>query len=98
MQDSLALCGWAEAAGRDQQDVSEAFNHITDKLQMPLLTLKMDLAHGGKEAVDDDHRFIFERLLSISLPPDEGKPILLEECLESTSCAFSLKKTDRTNG
>ncbi|RPA83755.1 cysteine proteinase [Ascobolus immersus RN42] len=82
IQNSIALCGWEDAAGKDQQDVSEAFGFITDKLQLPLLTLKMDLAHGAKEAMDDDHRFVNERLLSIALPPDKGQSVQLEECLE----------------
>lgn len=79
---SLAECGWKDAMKREQQDASEAFTFITDKLNLPLLTLKMDLQHGGKEAVDDDHRFVNERLLSIALPPDKGEVVHLADCLE----------------
>jgi hypothetical protein len=67
-----------------QQDVSEAFSFITDKLALPLLTLKMDVYHTGKE-VNDDHRIVRERLLQVAIPenPEEGTEIRLEDCLES---------------
>jgi hypothetical protein len=67
-----------------QQDVSEAFSFITDKLALPLLTLKMDVYHTGKE-VNDDHRIVRERLLQVAIPenPEEGTEIKLEDCLES---------------
>lgn len=44
----------------------------------------MDLFHGGKEDQGSDHRFVNERLLEVAIPPDsgDGKPILLEDCLE----------------
>lgn len=83
LQDSIATCGWEEAASLKQQDASEAFTFITEKLNLPLLTLKMDVAHGGKEAADDDHRFVSERLLNLAIPdtPD-GEPVKLEACLD----------------
>lgn len=79
---SLAECGWPEAQRKEQQDASEAFTFITDKLNLPLLTLKMDLQHGAKEALEDDHQFINERLLSIALPKDKGEVVHLSDCLE----------------
>ncbi|KAL5342950.1 ubiquitin carboxyl-terminal hydrolase-domain-containing protein [Aspergillus crustosus] len=84
LQEALADCGWEDAANLHQQDASEAFTFITEKLELPLLTLKMDIYHTGKEDVNDDHRFINERLLEVALPePVEGKTVTLEECLES---------------
>jgi hypothetical protein len=67
-----------------QQDVSEAFTFITGKLNLPLLTLKMDVYHTGKED-KDDHRLVRERLLEVALPdpPEDGSVIKLEDCLES---------------
>jgi hypothetical protein len=85
LQDTLAECGWSEAADLHQQDASEAFTFITGKLELPLLTLKMDIYHTGKEDTTDDHKFINERLLEVAIPPDPTgeKPIItLEECLE----------------
>ncbi|ETN40415.1 uncharacterized protein HMPREF1541_04692 [Cyphellophora europaea CBS 101466] len=85
IQASIAECGWQEAAELHQQDASEAFSFITGKLELPLLTLKMDIYHSGKEDTADDHKFINERLLEVAIPenPDgEQKEITLEECLE----------------
>lgn len=64
--------------------MSEAFSFITDKLALPLLTLKMDVYHTGKET-NDDHRIVRERLLQVAIPenPEEGTEIRLEDCLES---------------
>ncbi|KAK9450455.1 ubiquitin carboxyl-terminal hydrolase-domain-containing protein [Limtongia smithiae] len=75
--------GWSEAGDDTQQDTSEAFAFITEKLKMPLLTLKMDIAHAGQAVDKDDHKFINERLLHVpvlGLPADP--PITLEACLE----------------
>jgi hypothetical protein len=44
----------------------------------------MDIYHTGKEDVNDDHRFINERLLEVAIPePIEGHTVTLEDCLES---------------
>jgi hypothetical protein len=85
IQQSLAECGWADAANLRQQDASEAFTFITEKLKLPLLTLKMDIHHGGREDATDDHKFINERLLEVAVPSDtsdDDRPITLEDCLE----------------
>jgi hypothetical protein len=68
-----------------QQDASEAFTFITGTLELPLLTLKMDIYHTGKEDVSDDHKFINERLLEVGIPPEpaDGHTITLEDCLEA---------------
>ena len=80
----MAECGWKEAAELCQQDASEAFTFITETLALPLLTLKMDIFHTGKEDASDDHKLINERLLELAIPEDtkDGQPITLEECLE----------------
>ncbi|TKX25497.1 hypothetical protein C1H76_2147 [Elsinoe australis] len=85
VQAALAECGWEAANRLEQQDTSEAFTFITEQLELPLLTLKMDLYHTGKEDPNDDHKFVNERLLEVAIleAPTEGKPaITLEDCLE----------------
>lgn len=85
IQESLAECGWEDARELHQQDASEAFTFITEKLNLPLLTLKMDIYHTGKQD-NDDHKFIKERLLEVAIPTlDNGEhpaEIRLEDCLE----------------
>lgn len=82
LQAALASCGWEEARLLQQQDTSEAFAFITETLQLPLLTLQVDLFHQGKRDVDD-HKVVYERLLNLAVPPDpEGKGVKLEDCLE----------------
>ena len=84
LQEALAESGWADAAKLRQQDASEAFNFLTDKLSLPLLTLKTDLFHSGKEDTNDDHKFVTERMLDVAIPEDipPGETITLEMCLE----------------
>jgi Ubiquitin carboxyl-terminal hydrolase len=86
IQEAIAACGWTDAAKLHQQDASEAFTFITGKLELPLLTLKMDIFHTGKEDTADDHKFINERLLDVAIPEDptgQRTDITLEDCLES---------------
>lgn len=84
LQDALAECGWEDAARLRQQDTSEAFTFITGTLELPLLTLKMDIYHTGKEDASDDHKFVNERLLEVAIPePHDGSTVTLEDCLES---------------
>ncbi|PNS18526.1 hypothetical protein CAC42_5065 [Sphaceloma murrayae] len=85
VQAALAECGWEAANRLEQQDTSEAFTFITGQLELPLLTLKMDLYHTGKEDPNDDHKFVNERLLEVAIleRPVEGKSaVTLEDCLE----------------
>lgn len=84
MQLQLSACGWKDAAAVRQQDASEAFSFTTETLALPLLTLKMDIFHTGKEDVSDDHKFVNERLLEVAIPeePGDGTVITLEDCLE----------------
>lgn len=85
LQGALSECGWKDALNVRQQDASEAFTFITGKLELPLLTLKMDIYHVGKEDVSDDHKFINERLLEVAIPPPptDGRTLTLEDCLEA---------------
>ena len=84
LQDALGACGWEEATKLRQQDVSEAFTFITGKLELPLLSLKMDVYHTGKDDVDD-HKIVKERLLEVAIPEPtkDGSEIKLEDCLEA---------------
>ncbi|XPS98991.1 hypothetical protein M3J09_008176 [Ascochyta lentis] len=84
LQDALAECGWEDAANIRQQDASEAFTFITGALELPLLTLKMDIYHTGREDKEDDHKFVNERLLEVAIPEQEGEGVItLEDCLET---------------
>ncbi|KAF1944939.1 cysteine proteinase [Clathrospora elynae] len=84
LQESLAKCGWEEAALVCQQDASEAFTFITGALELPLLTLKMDIYHTGREDKEDDHKFVNERLLEVAIPEQEDDHVItLEDCLET---------------
>ena len=84
LQESLGACGWTEATKLRQQDVSEGFTFITEKLDLPLFSLKMDVYHTGKDDADD-HRIVKERLLEVAIPdpPEDGSEIKLEDCLET---------------
>lgn len=85
LQLAIAGCGWKEAAQIHQQDTSEAYSFITDQLELPMLTLKMELFHSGKEDTDSDHKLIHERVIEVPVPvqPDDGPGITLEDCLET---------------
>jgi hypothetical protein len=85
LQDALAKCGWEEAAEVCQQDASEAFTFITGALELPLLTLKMDIYHTGREDKEDDHKFVNERLLEVAIPEQQENDhiVTLEDCLET---------------
>ncbi|KAK3717840.1 hypothetical protein LTR37_005611 [Vermiconidia calcicola] len=85
IQDAMVECGWADAGRCMQQDPSEAFTFITGQLELPMLTLKMDMFHTGKEDPQDDHKFVNERLLEVAIldEPTEGQDVIcLEDCLE----------------
>jgi hypothetical protein len=82
---AIKKAGWHSNCAEKQQDCCDLFEFIADYLEMPMITLKMDIAHEGKEEKKDDHRLINERLLLVSVPSadDDSQPILLEECLEN---------------
>lgn len=82
IQEALANCGWEDARILEQQDTSEAFAFITDQLQLPLLSLQVDMYHQGKSD-KDDHKVVQERLLNLAVPEDvDGRGVKLEDCLE----------------
>lgn len=82
IQDTIGDCGWPDARLLEQQDTSEAFAFLTETLQLPLLSLQVDLFHQGKKD-KDDHKVVYERLLNLAVPPDpEGRGVKLEDCLE----------------
>ncbi|CAG7555586.1 unnamed protein product [Fusarium equiseti] len=98
IQDALADCGWSDARMLEQQDTSEAFAFITETLQLPLLSLQVDLFHQGKKD-KDDHKVVYERLLNLAIPPDsEGKGLKLEDCLEEYFNAQVDVKRDSEDG
>ncbi|OTA01560.1 hypothetical protein A9Z42_0018770 [Trichoderma parareesei] len=82
IQDTMAECGWSDARLLEQQDTSEAFAFLTEKLELPLLSLQVDLYHQGKQD-KDDHKIVYERLLNLAVPSDpDGNGVKLEDCLE----------------
>ncbi|KAK0100958.1 hypothetical protein ONS96_006190 [Cadophora gregata f. sp. sojae] len=102
LQKALAECGWEEAISPDQQDVSEAFNQLASILELPLLSLKVDLFHFGRDDDPDDHKVIEERLLDVAVPdePPEGRShVRLEDCLENyfNNRVLVLRRLERTN-
>ncbi|KAJ4249454.1 hypothetical protein NW762_012309 [Fusarium torreyae] len=98
IQDALADCGWSDARMLEQQDTSEAFAFITETLQLPLLSLQVDLFHQGKKD-KDDHKVVYERLLNLAVPPDpEDKGLKLEDCLEEYFNAQVDVKRDSEDG
>lgn len=78
---AIIKAGWDESCFEHQQDCCDLFNFITDKLDMPMITLKLDIEHEGKENLSDDHKLVNERLLLVSVPSG-SEPVLLEQCLE----------------
>ncbi|KAH6715259.1 ubiquitin C-terminal hydrolase family protein [Leptodontidium sp. MPI-SDFR-AT-0119] len=102
LQKALAECGWQDAMSPDQQDVSEAFNQLASILELPLLSLKVDLFHVGRDDDPDDHKIIQERLLDVAVPdePPPGKPtVRLEDCLESyfNNRVTVMRRLERSN-
>ncbi|KAH8594807.1 ubiquitin carboxyl-terminal hydrolase-domain-containing protein [Bisporella sp. PMI_857] len=84
LQNALAACGWEPNDQDKQQDASEFFIFLTDKLQLPLLDLRMDLYYDSTKDSKDDHKVVQERLLDVAVPDEEpGRVIKLEECLEN---------------
>jgi hypothetical protein len=82
----------------EQQDTSEAFAFITETLQLPLLSLQVDLFHQGKKD-KDDHKVVYERLLNLAIPADpEDRGLKLEDCLEEYFNAQVDVKRDSEDG
>lgn len=86
LQSAIAECGWEDAGKLCQHDVSEAFTFLSGVLELPFLTLKMDIYHTGAEDAKDDHKYVTERLLEVAIPSSETnypETITLEDCLET---------------
>lgn len=77
--ESLKENGIEEAMSRKQEDSSQLFLDLADLLKLPLLTLKIDIAHGGKEVKEDDHKFTQERMLYVSIPGEEDNFLVAED-------------------
>ncbi|KAG0037907.1 hypothetical protein BGZ82_001606 [Podila clonocystis] len=114
LRQHLYCCGWHCPGPMDppgssrQEDASELFMFLTEKLHLPYLPLEQRLLHGARIS-DDDDKVITERMLQISIPspevpqlslmPDAAKPPK-----ESTFSKFlgqkstSHSRSESTNG
>ncbi|ODQ81495.1 hypothetical protein BABINDRAFT_159774 [Babjeviella inositovora NRRL Y-12698] len=82
--ETLAKLGFEEAMSGRQQDCAPLFQFLTEVLDMPLLSLTMEIQHGGKFNKEDDQKITKERMLFVSVPEDDQEEeVLLEECLEA---------------
>ncbi|KAF9149596.1 hypothetical protein BG015_008617 [Linnemannia schmuckeri] len=77
LRQHLYCCGWNCPGPMDppgssrQEDSSELFMFLTEKLHLPYLPLEQRLLHGAKISADDD-KVITERMLQICIPtPDQ---------------------------
>ncbi|KAI8604339.1 hypothetical protein EDD21DRAFT_300982 [Dissophora ornata] len=86
LRQQLYSCGWhcpgpQDPPGRSrQEDSSELFMFLTEKLHLPYLPLEQRLLHGAKFSADDD-KVITERMLQISIPNDSVYDVLSLEKL-----------------
>ncbi|KAL6450988.1 hypothetical protein SBY92_001238 [Candida maltosa Xu316] len=69
--EALMKLGFKEALSHRQQDAATLFEFLTSTLNMPLLTFKIDIRHGGKYNKKDDEKLSKERILFVSIPNDE---------------------------
>lgn len=82
LRQHLYCCGWHCPGPMDppgssrQEDASELFMFLTEKLHLPYLPLEQRLLHGAKIS-DDDDKVITERMLQISIPTPEIPPLSL---------------------
>ncbi|KAG0337662.1 hypothetical protein BG004_007556 [Podila humilis] len=87
LRQHLYSCGWNCPGPKDppgssrQEDASELFMFLTEKLHLPYLPLEQRLLHGAKIS-DDDDKVITERMLQISIPtPTHMSPSLQSQPL-----------------
>ncbi|KAG0361809.1 hypothetical protein BC939DRAFT_440564 [Gamsiella multidivaricata] len=89
LRQHLYSCGWNCPGPYDppgssrQEDSSELFMFLTEKLHLPYLPLEQRLLHGAKFSADDD-KVITERMLQISIPIPEPASLSPTSKLEST--------------
>lgn len=93
LRQHLYSCGWHCPGPMDppgssrQEDSSELFMFLTEKLHLPYLPLEQRLLHGAKFSADDD-KVITERMLQISIPtPDQ--PVAPESPQSKLGSTFS---------
>jgi len=82
--EGLMKLGFDEALSHKQQDSAALFEFLTEVLNMPLLTFKVDIKHGGKFNKKDDQKLSKERILFVSIP-DEDEEVKKEPSNESDS-------------
>ncbi|KAJ2029148.1 hypothetical protein IWW57_001842 [Coemansia sp. S610] len=94
MRTALLNCGWlrrddgqAPANRHTQQDASELYMFLMEKLQMPYLPLEVRMVHGA-DYDEADTRMVTQRVLELSLLDDDAsdplsQPALLQSLLES---------------
>ncbi|KAJ2073426.1 hypothetical protein GGH13_002005 [Coemansia sp. S155-1] len=88
----LHSCGWLNddngcppANRYTQQDASELYMFLMEKLQMPYLPLEVRMVHGA-DYDEADSRMVTQRVLELSLPDDDtdslAQPLMLQSLLE----------------
>ncbi|RCK64043.1 hypothetical protein Cantr_10674 [Candida viswanathii] len=76
--EALMKLGFKEALSHRQQDAATLFEFLTSTLNMPLLTFKIDIKHGGKYNKQDDEKISRERILFVSIPNEEEEDEILQ--------------------
>lgn len=66
----FAELGFSELISKKQQDVVTCFEQLSNLLVVPMLTLKIDIIHSGKVDLNDDLKYMSERVLFLSVPED----------------------------
>ncbi|KAF9118889.1 hypothetical protein BGW39_000784 [Mortierella sp. 14UC] len=97
LRQHLYCCGWNCPGPRDppgssrQEDSSELFMFLTEKLHLPYLPLEQRLLHGAKISADDD-KVITERMLQISIPTPEQPTAAASESSQVSKLGSTLSK------
>ncbi|KAG5420778.1 hypothetical protein I9W82_002659 [Candida metapsilosis] len=81
--EGLMKLGFDEALSHKQQDAATLFEFLTEVLNMPLLTFKVDIKHGGKFNKKDDQKLSKERILFVSIP-DEDDDLVKKESVDGS--------------
>ncbi|KAI5970895.1 hypothetical protein CANMA_000055 [Candida margitis] len=91
--EGLMKLGYSEALSHKQQDAATLFEFLTEVLNMPLLTFKVDIKHGGKFNKNDDQKISKERILFVSIP-DEDDGVAKKEITDDTSDSDKLTRSN----